>query len=378
MGKAKDLWKRLFKLGVVKPVRPRRTLYDVIVDEQGLEVAKQYVEGGHDVSQRWAGGHSLTLATRHGDLEFVRYFVENAPDLDQANTLDGPYDILPEAVKRIGKSDDDALPESVAIFEYLLGKPELRSQYVEAFCACATHHQVTPAQALIAAGLGDEPTRGSMGEDITLSERLDGFDQTEFAALIRGEDVDLEAMKRKERKERRRGDPLAMIFGMLPSGGHEPELKGEAFTTKYNELIDQIRAGDWDAALGSRDPKENRSVLDFAAENGFVELARIVVEKGQIPDDEGHRAARSAATYGHLEVLQVLAEAGVAVEKTSKNKDSPLSEACRYGYPDIVRFLLERGASPNAGDSSGHSFTLDDLAGGPHRSEIIAALEAHR
>ena len=45
---------------------------------------------------------------------------------------------------------------------------------------------------------------------------------------------------------------------------------------------------------------------------------------------------------------------------------------------EALRFLLERGASPNAGDSSGHGFTLDDLAGGPHRSEIIAALEARR
>jgi hypothetical protein len=171
---------------------------------------------------------------------------------------------------------------------------------------------------------------------------------------------------------------LRNLLGSITAGGREPELKGDAFTTQYERLIDEIRAGQWSGALDSTDPRDARSVLEFAAENGMVELTRAVLEFGASPDGAGDSAAIAAATYGHIEILRALAEAGVAVEKTSKRKNSPLSEACRYGHLEIVRFLLARGADPNAGDSSGHGFKMDDLAGGVHRSEIIAALEIAR
>jgi hypothetical protein len=378
MGAEKDFWALLFKLGAIIPTRPKSTLYDVIVGQQGLDKAKRYVAGGHAISQRYAGGHSLCLAARHGDLEFLRYFIENAPGLENANSLEGPNDILSEAVERIAKSGDEALPESMAVFEYLARQAELRLQFPNAFITCAFQEQITVAQALIAAGLGDEEVHGDRGELIKLSERLEGLKQPDFAALIRGDDVDLETLKRKEAKEREEGDQLASLLGSISFGGREPELTGDAFTAQYNALIDEIRAGQWTGVLGSSDPKDARSVLEFAGENGFTELARAVLETHAPTDSDAHRAAIAAATYGHFEFLQVLAEAGVAVEKTSKKRNSPLSEACRYGHLDIVRNLLELGANPNAGDSSGHGFTLDDLAGSEHRNEIIAALQAHR
>ena len=81
------LWKTLFDVAPIRPRKPRATLYEVIVDLQDLELAKQYVEGGHAISQRFGGGDSLSLAAKHGDMEFVRFFFENADTSKGTSTL---------------------------------------------------------------------------------------------------------------------------------------------------------------------------------------------------------------------------------------------------------------------------------------------------
>ena len=95
---SENLWARLYELAPIRSAKPASTLYDVIVDTADLETVKRYVAGGHELAQQFAGGHSVALAIEHGDLAFVRYFVENSTELDTVP------DLLAAGVKRLSES----------------------------------------------------------------------------------------------------------------------------------------------------------------------------------------------------------------------------------------------------------------------------------
>ena len=163
----------------------------------------------------------------------------------------------------------------------------------------------------------------------------------------------------------------------MPFAGQEI-LTGAEFKARYQSLLDEVRAGEWDGQLPSADRRFGRTVIEFAAANGFADLVEQVAARqtdvGKGAGSPGMQAAIAAATYGHLNVLRVLQDCGVAMQETPRGKNSPLSEACRYGHYDVVAYLLELGADPDSGDGSGHDLTLVDIAGGEQRDKIIAAL----
>ena len=378
MPKDRELWSRLFEIGPIRRPKPTASLYEVIAHVGDLDLAKRYVEGGHDISRRLVGGHSLSLAVMHGDLEFVRYFIDNAPDLDHANTVDGANDLLSSAVERLSKSDDSGLETSIAVLAYLLEKPELRPQMAAAFMTSAATHQVTAAEMLLEAGLEDEDVRTGPDTFTPLAKHLEDINFPEFAALLKGKPVDIEALRQKQSAEREEAAALAGILGSVTSSASKAKLEGAELESSYRALVDETRAGKWTAALDSLDPHDQRSVIEFAAQCGFDDLVSAIFDVGAPAPRAAYQAAIAAAVYGHLDVLRTLESNGVAIEKTSKDRNSPLSEACRYGHLDIVSYLLELGADPDAGESSGHGFTMDQLAGGENRGRIIAALDHYR
>ncbi len=374
MNTGEKLWQELFALAPARQPALPSTLYDVITGSADLETVKRYVAGGHALVQQFAGGHSVALAVRHGDLDFVRYFVDGADETEL------PPDLLADAVTRISQSDGDELETAYAVFEFLRDQSFAQQQLRAAYTMCAMTNQFSVAKSLLEAGLQDEEMRaGEEGVTTRLSSFLESCGKPDYAALLLGDEVDHDKLTRKEAAERRRNAKLKGAFDGLELAGQD-YLQGQEFDECYKALLAEIDAGVWNEALASRDRLGSRTVVEFAAENGFTELARLFLRIDPLPPDEAERASRhaakAAASRGHLDVLKVLKEAGVAVHETPTGHNSPLSEACRYGHLDVVRFLLDAGADPISGDGSGHEITLKDLAGGEARNDIIAALDA--
>jgi len=370
MKPANGLWGVLFELAPIKTAKPPSTLYDVIVDSNGndeaLAVVREYVEGGHELSQQYAGGHSVCLAIARGSLDFVRYFVENAGDLASVPGL------LDKAVERLSEAGSEDIDTATAVFEYLLEQPFAKRQMMGAFTVCAMRSQFSAAKTLLAAGLKDEAIKVGPKKTVAASQRLEELGKPDYATLLSGGAVDEERLEREERKERRRNAKLKAALGDVQAFAGQKVLDGEAFEDRYGSLLKELDDGQWQAELGSYDPRFGQSVAEFAAVNGWVEILRHALEFST--DQSAYDAAVAAATYGHLEILELLEASGVAIEDTPQGSNSPLSEACRYGHVELVQHLLDAGADPASSDGSGHDPRLTDIAGGPRRKDIVLAL----
>jgi F-type H+-transporting ATPase subunit beta len=104
------------------------------------------------------------------------------------------------------------------------------------------------------------------------------------------------------------------------------------------------------------------------------------------PDAESHRArlpyAREAtpliraAELGDLTIAKLLVAAGAPVDEMCgcSNGETPLWAAAVTDYPDVVAFLLEHGANPNAPGALGHTaLHVAAMRGWPHLAQTLLA-----
>ena len=159
----------------------------------------------------------------------------------------------------------------------------------------------------------------------------------------------------------------------------EPKVDG--IEDLSSPLIVAAITGDLDAAqnLLERGADKNettnwgRSVLWKAAENGHIEIVRLLLELGA---DVNHISRKMlcrtsepnfmyrvlpastvlliAAENGHLNVVQCLVEQGADMEKGDNDGVTPLIWATYKGHLEVVRYLLEQGANRDKADNEGH------------------------
>ena len=95
---------------------------------------------------------------------------------------------------------------------------------------------------------------------------------------------------------------------------------------------------------------EGITPLFIACQNGFVEVARLLLDKG----GEINAATTGGATpllvachHGHTEVAQLLLDKGAAIDAAVNKGPTPLLLACQGGFVELVRLLLDKGGEIN-------------------------------
>lgn len=88
------------------------------------------------------------------------------------------------------------------------------------------------------------------------------------------------------------------------------------------------------------------SILQRAAGAGQAGAVRVLLAAGA---SLGGVPLVSAASSGSLECVQLLVEAGAALDLGHPGFPTPLGAAEGKGHPEIARYLLERGATRRVG-----------------------------
>jgi uncharacterized protein len=88
----------------------------------------------------------------------------------------------------------------------------------------------------------------------------------------------------------------------------------------------------------------------YAVHDRTGDLARVLIEAGADPDDEGKNGSPliCAASHGDADVVRALLDAGADVELTDSPPDTALRVAAAYGWPEIVDMLIDAGARPHS------------------------------
>ena len=127
------------------------------------------------------------------------------------------------------------------------------------------------------------------------------------------------------------------------------------------EAANQARVQRWPLARSS--PRSHlrqggKSALQYAAQYGHAEVARLLLESGANTETRnlyGWTAAHAAAYYGKPEAMKVLLEFGAQVEAVNDHGCTVLASAAKYGNLEVARLLLEQGADRAPRNADGES-----------------------
>ena len=112
---------------------------------------------------------------------------------------------------------------------------------------------------------------------------------------------------------------------------------------------------------GEKRGKAGQTGLYIASSRGYAEIVTTLINRGANPNAECEGQDKNggslkltpllvASFTGRLEVARVLLEHGANVNHSDVVGRSPVHNASRYSYDDLVRLLLDHGANPNASD----------------------------
>lgn len=126
-----------------------------------------------------------------------------------------------------------------------------------------------------------------------------------------------------------------------PKGQHGLLLAMREKSVKVAETL--IR---WPKTTVEVRTRTDESPLMFAALNGQLDLAQLLITRGADVNKPGWAPLHYAATRGHLAVMNLLLEHHAYIDASSPNGTTPLMMAAFYGTPSAVKLLLEAGADP--------------------------------
>lgn len=125
---------------------------------------------------------------------------------------------------------------------------------------------------------------------------------------------------------------------------------------------------------GKLETKYLQDSLDSACRKGHTEIVRFLLQHKVDPT----ASFGVAAAFGHLELVQLLHQAGAPIDTKDSNGQTPLFKAAVPGHLNVVRWLLENGADPKTKDAGGKSIEQAMLASHKHYEALISRRQAHR
>jgi len=110
-------------------------------------------------------------------------------------------------------------------------------------------------------------------------------------------------------------------------------------------------------------PYVNDSALIIAAQNDYMEIVKVLLEKGANFNVKCHSrswclgkdALIYAATFGDLEIVQLLVKKGADINVQDKVGNSALMMAASNGHDSVTHYLLDNGANVNLINEQGYS-----------------------
>ncbi|XP_072035840.1 E3 ubiquitin-protein ligase MIB2-like [Amphiura filiformis] len=123
-------------------------------------------------------------------------------------------------------------------------------------------------------------------------------------------------------------------------------------------LLKGVLEGGLGDALG-----QHPELLLAAAAKGKVDLTKQLLQgrdvqvNHQSPDASMLTALQAASHEGHLEIVKLLVQAGADLELEDKDGDRALSFSVIGDKPAITKYLLDKGADPNASNDKGLTCT---------------------
>jgi len=116
-----------------------------------------------------------------------------------------------------------------------------------------------------------------------------------------------------------------------------------------------------------------------AAERGKLDSVRIYLERDpqliNITDPGGYTPLHKAAYNGHPEIVEYLISKGAELNARSNSGSTPLHGAAFYGHPEAAIILIEKGAEIDIKNDGGYTPFLSACAGG--KSETASLLLDH-
>jgi len=89
----------------------------------------------------------------------------------------------------------------------------------------------------------------------------------------------------------------------------------------------------------------------------FVALDRLLNENKSLihaPDVVGRSPLMMSSLRGHVDVCEWLLDHGAPLNAVDINRRSAMYNAASYGFVQVVKLLMERGADPKIGDCEGN------------------------
>ena len=148
----------------------------------------------------------------------------------------------------------------------------------------------------------------------------------------------------------------------------------------YLELVEELLKHGTDAnMLCNSVSGEGCIPLHVATKNGRKEVAELLISYGadvNAEDASGETALYSASEHGHEDIVGLLLKFGAKIDATTRHDSmTPLHIAAVFGELETVKVLLKLGASIDSRDKSG--LTALHVATLKGQAEIVSALLDH-